>query len=95
MATVWVRRPEHVHEVRLGGPDVRLLARGDVTDGRVALFERPIEPRSLASPIHTHEREDEISCVIAWQVGEQIGDPEIVAGPGTMVFKPRNIPHAF
>jgi hypothetical protein len=45
--------------------------------------------------MHTHSHEDEISLVIAGRVGVQIGDRVLVAEPGTVVFKPRGIPHAF
>jgi uncharacterized RmlC-like cupin family protein len=45
--------------------------------------------------MHTHEREDEISYIIEGRVGVQIGERVEIAGPGTVVFKPRGIPHAF
>ncbi len=45
--------------------------------------------------MHTHSHEDEISFVIAGRVGVQIGEHVLVAEPGTIVFKPRGVPHAF
>jgi quercetin dioxygenase-like cupin family protein len=95
MATTLVQTADQTRGVRLGGLGVRFLAGGEQTGGRVALIEHPIDPRALAAPMHTHEREDEISYVIAGQVGVQIGDQIMTAGPGTVVFKPRGIPHAF
>ena len=45
--------------------------------------------------MHTHEREDEYSFVLAGRLGAQIGDDVVEAGPGELVVKPRGIPHAF
>jgi len=81
--------------VNLRGVGARYLARGAETGGRVALIEHPIQPRALASPIHTHRDEDEISYVVGGTIGVQIGDQVLTAGPGSLVFKPRGIPHAF
>ena len=81
--------------VWLKGLGARYLISGEQTGGRLAVVEHPIKPRALASPMHTHTREDEISFVVAGRVGVQIGDHVLVAEPGTIVFKPRDIPHAF
>src|SRR5262245_50091629 len=74
---------------------VRFMLPGDRTGGRVSLVEHPIEPKSLAAPLHTHTDEDEISYILEGEVGIQIGDRVLQAGPGTLVFKPRQVPHAF
>jgi quercetin dioxygenase-like cupin family protein len=65
------------------------------TEGRFALIEHRIPPRTLAAPVHTHEREDEYSYVLSGRMGAQIGDEVVEAGPGELVVKPRGIPHAF
>lgn len=87
--------PEEGEAVWLKGIGARYLITGQQTGGRLAVVEHPIKPRALAAPMHTHSREDEISFVIAGRVGVQIGDHVLVAEPGTVVFKPRGIPHAF
>jgi quercetin dioxygenase-like cupin family protein len=74
---------------------VRFMVSGAQTEGRFALVEHPIRPKALAAPVHTHADEDEISYVLEGEVGMQIGDREVRAGPGTLAFKPRGIPHAF
>jgi mannose-6-phosphate isomerase-like protein (cupin superfamily) len=71
------------------------MVSGAQTEGRFALVEHPIRPKALAAPLHTHADEDEIPYVVEGEVGMQIGDRELRAGPGTLVFKPRGIPHAF
>ena len=73
----------------------RYVLRGENADGRFALVEHTIAPRALAAPMHTHEREDEYSFVLAGRLGAQIGDELVEAGPGDLVLKPRGIPHAF
>jgi len=77
---------------RLGN---RFVLRGEDTGGRFALVEHTIGPRTLAAPMHVHEREDEYSYVLAGRLGVQIGDDVVEAGPGELVLKPRGIPHAF
>ena len=67
---------------------------GAHTDGRLAVLEVTIPPRTLVKP-HQHSREDEWSLVLAGPVGARIGDTyyeEI--DPGATVVKPRGIPHA-
>ena len=73
----------------------RYVLRGDSSDGRFALVEHTIPPHALAAPMHTHEREDEYSFVLAGRLGAQIGGEVAEAGPGELVVKPRGIPHAF
>ena len=73
----------------------RYVLRGDSSEGRLALIEHVIPPRALAAPMHTHEREDEYSFVLAGRLGAQIGEDVVEAGPGELVVKPRGIPHAF
>jgi gentisate 1,2-dioxygenase len=51
--------------------------------------------RALAAPLHRHTREDEYSFVIEGRMGALLGDEELVAGPGDLVFKPRNQWHTF
>jgi len=77
---------------RLGN---RFVLRGEDTGGRFALVEHTIGPRTLAAPMHVHEREDEYSYVLAGRLGVRIGDDVLEAGPGELVLKPRGIPHAF
>jgi len=72
-----------------------LMLGGDRTAGSLSLVEHPLQPRALGSPVHTHRHEDEYSVVLEGQVGAQIGEQTVVAGPGTVLVKPRGVPHAF
>jgi quercetin dioxygenase-like cupin family protein len=82
--TVWLRK--------LG---IRFMIGGEETRGNFALVEHPIEPRALAAPMHTHEREDEYTYVLEGEIGVQIGEEVLVVRPGDLFFKPRGVPHAF
>ena len=90
-----VLSPNEGERVQFGGLGVRFMIEGVQSGGTFALVEHPIEPRVLAAPMHTHEREDEYSLVLEGRVGAQIGDDVVVAGPGELIRKPRGIPHAF
>ncbi|MEV0119568.1 cupin domain-containing protein [Streptomyces sp. NPDC050844] len=63
--------------------------------GRFALVEHRLPPKVLAAPVHKHTREDEFSFILEGSVGARFGDEEVVAGPGSLVFKPRDEWHTF
>jgi mannose-6-phosphate isomerase-like protein (cupin superfamily) len=79
----------------LGMIGVRFMIDGDETAGRFSLVEHPMPPRALAAPLHRHLREDEYSFVLEGRVGALLGDEVVVAGPGDLLFKPRNQWHTF
>lgn len=65
-----------------------------VTDGAYSVVESTIEPGVLQPP-HTHSREDHLFIVTEGEIGVRVGSSELVAGPGSYVFMPRDVPHAF
>ena len=77
------------------GFGTRFLLTGASTGGNFALVEHTIAARTLAAPTHTHATEDEYGYVLAGRVGAQVGEEEIEAGPGEVIAKPRQVPHAF
>jgi mannose-6-phosphate isomerase-like protein (cupin superfamily) len=79
----------------LGMIGVRFMVDGAESGGGFSLVEHPMAPRALAAPLHRHLREDEYSYVLEGQVGAMLGDEVLVAGPGDLVFKPRNQWHTF
>jgi quercetin dioxygenase-like cupin family protein len=81
-----------VHFRALG---TRYVVTADATAGAFAIVEHDLAPHALGSPLHTHEREDEISHVTSGRLGVQIGDEVLHAAPGDTVVKPRGIAHAF
>ena len=87
--------PNDASEGFLGSIGVRFLIDGDDAGQRFSLVEHPMSPRALAAPLHLHTREDEYSFVLEGRMGALLGDDVVGAGPGDLVFKPRNQWHTF
>ena len=79
----------------LGSIGVRFLIDGGDAAERFSLVEHPMSPRALAAPLHLHTREDEYSFVLEGRMGALLGDDVVEAGPGDLVFKPRDQWHTF
>jgi mannose-6-phosphate isomerase-like protein (cupin superfamily) len=87
--------PADGDHVFLGSIGVRFLIDGAEVCDRFAFLEHPMSPRALAAPLHRHSREDEYSFVLEGRMGALLGDEVVEAGPGDLVFKPRNQWHTF
>ena len=74
---------------------VRFMSPGADTGARFSLVEHPMPPRALAAPLHRHTREDEYSFVLEGRMGALLGDDVVEAGPGDLVYKPRDQWHTF
>jgi mannose-6-phosphate isomerase-like protein (cupin superfamily) len=79
----------------LGSIGVRWMIDGEEAGGDFSLVEHPLPPRALAAPVHLHHREDEYSYVLEGRMGALLGDEVVEAGPGDLVFKPREQWHTF
>lgn len=96
MSSATYLHPASARQTLVSGPfSALLLMAAGASGGKLSLAEHPLEPRALGSPMHTHSREDEYSYVLEGQIGAQVGDEVLVAGPGDVVAKPAGIPHAF
>jgi quercetin dioxygenase-like cupin family protein len=89
-----VTEPGEGRSAWLGGVGVDFKIPGEATGGAFSIVEHPLDPGRLIPP-HIHHREDELSYVVRGEVGVRIGDRDHVAGPGSYVFKPRDVPHTF
>jgi mannose-6-phosphate isomerase-like protein (cupin superfamily) len=87
--------PNDAPEGFLGSIGVRFMIDGAEADQRFSLVEHPMSPRALAAPLHRHTREDEYSYVLEGRMGALLGDDVVEAGPGDLVFKPRDQWHTF
>ena len=87
--------PDNGDEGFLGSIGARFLIDGVDTGERFSFVEHPMSPRALAAPLHLHTREDEYSFVLEGRMGALLGDDVVEAGPGDLVFKPRNQWHTF
>ena len=80
-------------ELLVFGPVTILVrASGESTGGAFSLFEEV--PPLADTPLHVHERDDELFYVLEGRHVFTVGDEELPAGPGGMVFAPHGIPHA-
>ena len=92
--TAAVHEPSSQRSLALFAVEFGYRLEGAHTDGRLAVLEVTIPPRTLVKP-HQHSREDEYSLILSGRVGARIGETyfeEIDAGAS--IVKPRDIPHA-
>ena len=64
------------------------------TDGQLTVFRATVR-QGFAPPRHIHTREDEVFLVLEGDVAFEIDGRRLSAGPGTSVYMPRGVPHAF
>lgn len=72
----------------------RIKSRAEDTGGALGLVEASFY-RGFGPPLHVHHREDEGIYVIEGEIRFRQGDEELVGGPGSWVWGPRGVPHAF
>lgn len=71
-----------------------LKATTDLTGGRFAALEL-LAPKDFASPLHIHHAEDEFFVVLSGEVRLRHGENIVEATAGSLVYGPREVPHAF
>ena len=76
------------------GSLMKIKARGEDTGGALGLVDGSFY-KGFGPPLHVHNREDEALYVLEGQIRFRQGDDEFVASPGTWVWGPRGVPHAF
>lgn len=79
----------------LGVVGARFILDGGPSAGRFSLVEHPIIGRGMAAPVHRHTREDEYSFILEGRWGFWQGGSVAFAGPGDLVYKPREVWHTF
>jgi mannose-6-phosphate isomerase-like protein (cupin superfamily) len=76
------------------GSLMTIKARAADTGGALGLVEG-IFYEGFGPPLHVHHREDEGMLVLEGEIRFRQGTEEFIAGPGTLVWVPRDVPHAF
>lgn len=71
-----------------------LKATAGRTDGRFTAMQL-LAPKGFASPLHIHRDEDEFFVVLSGEVRVRHGETVIEAVTGSLVYGPRDVPHAF
>src|ERR671911_1516548 len=69
-------------------------ATGEQTGGRYALLEI-LAPNGYGSVLHVHHFEDEGFYILEGELTFYVGDKTIKARPGSFLFGPKDVPHAF
>jgi mannose-6-phosphate isomerase-like protein (cupin superfamily) len=67
---------------------------GDRTAGGLDIVEHRVAP-GYAPPRHTHVAQDEVFYILDGDFQVVCGDDSWPAGPGSLVFLPRGVPHGF
>jgi mannose-6-phosphate isomerase-like protein (cupin superfamily) len=73
----------------------RVLAGGDRTGGLVTIGDAHVPPRTPGPGRHIHSREDEALYVTSGILTVEVGSQRHQAGPGSLIWLPRGIPHTF
>lgn len=76
------------------GGIARILRATDATDGAFSMVHL-IQGYAIATPLHIHHTSDEAFYILAGEARGVCGDEEWAAGPGSFVWLPRGVPHAF
>ena len=84
--------PDGGERLVFGDLTILVRAAAETTGGEFSLFEEV--PPLVDTPLHVHEREDELFYVLEGEHVFQVGDEEFRARPGGLVFGPRGVPHA-
>ena|SRR5438874_2765516 len=82
-----------VHDF-VGGARLSIKATAQQTQGRFAAVEF-LGPKGFGSPVHVHSNDDEFFIVLEGDVRFRLGDEVTDAGPGSIIYGPRQVPHAF
>ena len=73
----------------------QVLASGERTGGIVSFGEAHLAAHTGGPGLHVHSREDETVYVITGTLTFVVGERRSEAGPGTLVWLPREVPHVF
>jgi len=73
----------------------QVLAGGNRTAGTVLFGEARLPARTSGPGLHVHSREDEATYVVSGVLTFVVGDRRFEAGPGELVWLPREVPHTF
>ena len=94
MTRPFARAPRPGESWWYGGCLISSLAEGSETAGQLSAVEAVVR-KGMEPPPHTHTHEDEVFYIIAGTWSFTIGDESFAAGPGTFVWAPRGVMHAW
>src|SRR4028118_549038 len=71
-----------------------IKATSEQTGGQYSLGER-LAPDGYEGGLHVHHFEDEVFYILEGELTFYVGDQTIKASPGSFLFGPKDVPHAF
>lgn len=94
MSTVASAPDRHKDTFWWQGGRYQIKARAESTGGALGLVEASLY-KGFGPPLHVHHREDEGIYVMEGKIRFRQGEEEFIGTPGTWVWGPRGVPHAF
>jgi quercetin dioxygenase-like cupin family protein len=76
-----------------GEAEETLMIDGTETGGAFAAIVGVVPPGAPGPPLHLHPNTDEAFYVAEGKATFKLGDQEIVAGPGSLIFVPKETVH--
>jgi quercetin dioxygenase-like cupin family protein len=87
-------KPEHANSIKPFGLDMKILLTTEATDGAISVLTASYQPGEGPSD-HVHFNQAEMFFVCEGTYELTVADQTSTAGPGTVVFIPRNVVHRF
>lgn len=85
--------PDDGEALWFNGSLALIKAAAETTDGRFVAVEFRAR-KGFASPLHVHRDADEFFIVLMGEVRVQHGEDVFEAGPGSLLYGPRKVPHS-
>ena len=87
-------KPEQALPIKPFGLDMKVLLTTEATDGAISVIMGCHKPGE-GPPDHVHFNQEEVFFIVEGSYELTVGDQTSTAGPGTIVFIPRNVVHRF
>ena len=91
-ASAFALDPEGGERLVFGGATILVRVAAQASGGAFSLFEEV--PPLVDTPLHVHEKEDELFYALEGEHVIQVADEEFRLSPGGLAFGPRGVPHA-
>ena len=89
-----ITKPEQALPIKPFGLDMKVLLTTEATGGAISVLMAWHKPGE-GPPDHVHFSQEETFFIVEGTYELTIGDQTATAGPGTLVFIPRNVMHRF
>ena len=87
--------PEEGEELALNDIQFTFKVTSEISNGQVGVYSIVLAPMAIGAKPHYHRFMDEIFMVDQGLLTLQVGQRELQAGPGAIVYVPRFTPHGF